>query len=247
MLQRLYPRPGEITPEDLVGDLDLAGRAPRERPYVALNMVSTLDGKAAIDGNTRDLGGEVDRELFHLLRTQADAILIGAGTARVERYGPPVKSDELRARREAQGRDPDPVTVIVSGRLLLPSDLPVLQDPAARVIVATGEDRELEGVEAQVSYERIGDDLPLLLARLRAEHGLRSVLSEGGPTLNAHMLAAGLVDELFLSLSAKLTGGEGGQVPTIVDGPPLPTQIDAELAWLCEADGELFTRWRLRS
>ena len=75
--------------------------------------------------------------------------------------------------------------MIVSGRLDLPPDLPLLQDPEARVVIATGAEHELEGVEAQVTYLRTGDDLPLLLARLREEHGVRSVLCEGGPTLNS--------------------------------------------------------------
>ncbi len=109
-------------------------------------MVSSLDGKAAVEGTTRSLGGEADRELFHHLRTQADAMLVGAGTVRRERYGRAVKTEELRAKREEEGLDPDLLTVIVSGRLDLPADLPLLQDPEARVIIATAAEHELEGV-----------------------------------------------------------------------------------------------------
>jgi 5-amino-6-(5-phosphoribosylamino)uracil reductase len=243
-LNRLYPRLGEVDPEQLVGQLDLASRAPADRPYVVVNMVSTLDGRAATDGDTRGLGGARDRELFHLLRTAADAILVGAGTARVERYAEAVKNDELRAVRERHGLAPTQPTAIVSARLLLPSDLPLLQTPGAPVIVATAADHELEGVAADVTYERTADDLPLLLARLRSEHGIRSVVCEGGPTLFSHMLAANLVDELFLSIAPKLAGG--GDEPTISTGPALREPVDAELVWLCEADGELFGRWRIR-
>jgi riboflavin-specific deaminase-like protein len=243
-LHRLYPRPGELTPEELVGQLDLGSRAPEDRPYVAVNMVSTLDGRAATNGNTRGLGGENDRELFHLLRASADALLVGAGTARIERYAAAVKNDELRAVRERHGLDREQPTVIVSARLVLPSDLPLLQDADSRVIVATAADHELEGVAADVRYERTGDDLPLLLARLRSEHGIRSLLCEGGPTLLSYMLAAGLVDELFLSIAPKIAGG--GDEPTIASGPPLPEPVDTELIWLCEAHGELFTRWRVK-
>ena len=134
----------------------------------------------------------------------------------MERYGRAVRSEELTARRVEAGLDPNPPLVVVSGRLDLPPDLPLLQDPEARVIIATGAEHELEGVEAQVTYERTGDDLPLLMARLREEHGIRSVLSEGGPTLNSFMLAAGLVDELFLSISPQLVGG--AHALTIVAG-----------------------------
>jgi 5-amino-6-(5-phosphoribosylamino)uracil reductase len=243
-LRRLYPRDGETTAEDLVGQLDFGSRAPDDRPYVAVNMVSTLDGRAATDGDTRGLGGPDDRQLFHLLRTAADAILVGAGTVRVERYAEAVKNDELRARRERHGLDPEQPTVIVSARLVLPSDLPLLQAPGAPVIIATAADHELEGVAANVTYERTADDLKLLLARLRADHGIRSLICEGGPTLLSYLLAAGLVDEVFLSLAPKFAGG--GDEPTISTGPALPEPVDADLVWLCEAEGELFTRWRVK-
>jgi riboflavin-specific deaminase-like protein len=242
-LNRLHPRPGETTPEQLVAQLDLASRATRERPYVVVNMVSSVDGRAARDGLTRGLSSEADRGLFHLLRTAGDALLIGAGTAREERYGEAVKDDRYRQLRESHGLDPVQPTVIVSGRLLLPSDLPLLQAEGAPVVIATGADHELEGVHADVSYERTGDDLPLLLARLRTEHGIRSLVCEGGPTLLSYLLAAGLVDELFLSISPQLIGG--GEEPTITMGRELPQPARTELVWVCEADSELFTRWRI--
>ena len=242
-LRRLYPRPGTTTPAELISRLDLGSRAPADRPYLVLNMVASLDGKAAVEGRTQALGGEADRQLFHHLRTQADALLVGAGTVRTERYGRATRSDELRAKREDEGLEPNPLMVIVSGRLDLPPDLPVLQDRDSRVLVATAADHEIDGAEAQVDYARTGDDLPLLLALLRERHGVRSVLCEGGPTLNAHLLAAGAVDELFLSLSPKLVGGRGGL--TIVAGQALLEPAEAELVWLHEAEGDLFSRWRI--
>ena len=244
LLNRIYPRPGEVEAAEAVAHLDLGSRAPADRPYLVLNMVATLDGKAVVDGTTRSLGGEADRLLFHGLRTQADAIMAGAGTIRAERYGRVVRSDALTARREAEGLDPNPPLVVVSGSLAMPTDLPVLQDPEARVVIATAAEHELKGVKAQVTYERTGDDLPLLLARLRENHGIRSVLCEGGPTLNFFLLAAGLVDELFLSLSPQLVGGPNAL--TIVGGRELPDPAQAELLSLLESEGELFSRWKIR-
>jgi riboflavin-specific deaminase-like protein len=243
-LNRLYPRPGEISLEDLVAQLDLNSRATRERPYVVANMVSSLDGRAAFDGQTRGLSSDTDRRLFHLLRAAGDALLVGAGTVREERYGVAVKNDELRDRREAHGLDREQPTVVVSSRLMLPSDLPLLQAADAPVIVATAAEHDLEGVEAAVKYERTGDDLRLLLARLRGEHGIRSLVCEGGPTLLSYLIAAGLVDELFLSIAPKIVGG--GDEPQITTGRELLQPAGAELVWVCEAEGELFTRWRLQ-
>jgi len=242
-LQRLHPRPGETTPEELISGLDLRSRAPAQRPYVVLNMVTSIDGRAALEGATRGLGGEADRVIFHHLRTQADAIMVGAGTVRVERYGRATKSDELRAKREREGLEPDPLTVIVSGRLNLPADLPILQEPEARVVVATAADHEIDGVRARVTYIRTGDDLPLLLARLREEHDVRSVLCEGGPTLNSYLLAAGAIDELFHCTSPQIVGG--GAEPGMVEGRPLLEPARAELVWLYAGEGDLFARWRL--
>ena len=242
-LQRLYPRPGTTTPEDAASRLDLGSRASATRPYLVLNMVASLDGKATVAGRTRALGNEADRVLFHHLRTQADALMVGAGTVRTERYGRAVKSPELRAKREEEGLDPDLLTVIVSGRLNLTPDLPLLQDPESRVLIATAADHELRGTRAQIEYLRTGDDLPLLLARLREDRGVRSVLCEGGPMLNSHLLAANLVDELFLSISPQLIGGS--EEVTIVTGRQLLEPSRAELVWLLEGEGDLFSRWRI--
>jgi len=244
LLDRLYPRPGQVEAADAVSGLDLGSRAPEGRPYVVLNMVASLDGKAAVNGSTRGMGGEADRELFHNLRTQADALLVGAGTVRDERYGKAIKTDALRAKREQEGLAPEPVTVIVSFRGELPPDLPILQEPGAPVIVATGAEGELEGVAADVCYERTGEDLPLLLARLREDRGVRSILCEGGPTLNSHLLAAGLVDELFLSIDPVFVGG--ADALTLVAGRPLALPVRAELVSLLRSDEGLFGRWRLR-
>ncbi|MDQ4130520.1 MAG: dihydrofolate reductase family protein, partial [Actinomycetota bacterium] len=237
------PRPGTTTPEDAASGLELGARAPAGRPYMVLNMVASLDGKATVEGRTRQLGSEADRLLFHHLRTQADALLVGAGTVRTERYGRAVKSPELRAKREEEGLDPALLTVVVSGRLDLTADLPLLQDPESRVVIATAAEHDLTGTRAQIDYLRTGDDLPLLLARLRDERGVRSVLCEGGPTLNSHLLAAGLVDELFLSFSPSLVGGT--EALTIVAGRPLLEPAGAELVWLLEGKGDLFSRWRI--
>src|SRR5215208_6242865 len=166
-MQLLYPECRPTSPADLASGLRLGDKAPPERPYLILNMVSALDGKATIDWRTKGLSTDLDRELFHRLRTQADAVMVGAGTVRIERYGRMAKSDELRAARTEEGLEADPVAVVVSARLDLPADLPLLNEPEQRVVIATGSDASLPGeLGAQVVYERTGDDLPLLAAHL---------------------------------------------------------------------------------
>jgi riboflavin-specific deaminase-like protein len=240
-VQLLYPERRDTSPADLASGLRLGEKARPERPYLILNMVSSLDGKATIEWRTKGLSTELDRQLFHHLRTQADAVMVGAGTVRIERYGRMAKTDELRDKREREGLDRDPLAVVVSARLDLPADLPLLNEPEQRVVIATGSDASLPDLRGQVEYARVGDDLPLLMARLREDHGVRSVLCEGGPTLNSHLLAAGLVDELFLTLHPKLTGGASAL--TIVAGRDLVEPEELRLLSVAEGAGDLFTRW----
>jgi riboflavin-specific deaminase-like protein len=242
-LQLIHPEQRATSPEELASGLRLGERTRPERPYMAVNMVSSLDGKAAIDWRTKGLSTELDRRLFHHLRTQADAVMVGAGTVRIERYGRMAKSEELRDKREAEGLARDPLAVVVSARLDLPADLPLLNEPEQRVVIATGSDASLPGLGDQVDYVRSGDDLPLLMARLREDYGIRSVLCEGGPTLNSHLFAAGLVDELFLTLNPKVVGGAAAL--TMVAGRELVEPAELELASLAEGGGDLFSRWRV--
>lgn len=243
-MQLIHPERLSTSPEELAAGLRLAALAPPGRPYLGLNMVSSLDGKATIDWRTKGLSSELDRRLFHNLRTQADAVMVGAGTVRQERYGRIVKSEELRQKRIDEGLVPDPVAVIVSARLDLAADLPILNEPEQRVVIATGSDATLPGLGAQVEYVRSGDDLPRLMAHLDEAHGVRTVLCEGGPTLNSHLFAADLVDELFLSLNPKVAGGAAAL--TIVAGRELVEPAELELVSVAEGDGDLFTRWRVR-
>jgi len=241
-VQLIHPERRQTSPEELASRLDLRALAPPGRPYLGINMVSSLDGKATLGWRTKGLSSDADRLLFHHLRTQADAVMVGAGTAREERYGRMTKNDELRQKRMNEGRVADALAVVVSGRLDLPPDLPLLNDAEQRVVIATASDEEIAGVTGDVEYARTGDDLPKLLAYLHEEHGVRSVLCEGGPTLNSHLFAAGVVDELFLTFNPKVLGGASAL--TIVAGRELVEPAEPQLVTVAEHDGELYTRWR---
>jgi riboflavin-specific deaminase-like protein len=246
-LNRIHPdRAGPLDPAEAISGLGWNALAPDDRPYLALNMVATADGKAAVEGRTRAISSETDRAIFHNLRTQADAVMVGAGTVGTEGYGPIVKNDELRAKREREGMAPDPLAVIVSGSLNVRADVPLLQDPGSRVVILTRSEAELEGVAAQVEYLRSASD-PFdprpLLGVLRSEQGVRSILCEGGPTLNESLLLHGLVDELFLTVTPVLAGGAAAL--TIVAGTPLPELVSLDLLWALEEDGELYLRYKV--
>jgi riboflavin-specific deaminase-like protein len=244
VFHRLHPDPGEL-PDGAaaVADLRPWELAHAHRPYLLLNMVTTADGRATIGGRSGPIGNAADQDLFHALRTRVDAVMVGAGTLRAENYGRLVRKPERRAARVEAGLAPDPLAVVVSGRLDLPEDLPLFQDPDQQVLVATFADGELPGA-ARIEYLRFDEaavDIERLLRELR-ERGVRSVLSEGGPTLNAELLRAGGVDELFHCLAPKLAGEP--DAPTMVSGV-LHETVEMQLVWLLEAESHLFMRYRL--
>jgi len=243
-LRRLLPDAGSLTADQAAAQLDFAGWAPDERPYVAVNMVATVDGRASVAGRTAPISSVADRQVFHALRTRVDAVMVGAGTLRTERYGRLVRDEHRRKQRVAAGHEADPVAIVVSGRLDLPADLPLLQDASSRVIVVTAAEHALPDCPARVSYVRRSPvDLGAELGSVRAEHGIRSILCEGGPRLNASLFAAGLVDELFLTTYPTLAGGAGAL--TIIGDAPLRDPLGVRLQWLLECDGELFARYRV--
>jgi len=242
VLRRLLPDAGRLTADELVTTLRPWESAPPGRPHIALNMVHTGDGRASVHGRTGPISSLADRQLFHALRTRVDAVMVGAGTLRVERYGRMVPDAARREQRAAAGLEPDPLAIVVSGSLDLPADLPLLQDPFSRVLIVTSAEHDLEGVRAQVTYLRSeAGDLPGALARLRSEHGVRAILCEGGPHLNASLLVDGLIDELFLTTVPVLAGAAGALA--IMDGAPLQAPVSLALRWMLEYEGELFARY----
>ena len=206
-------------------------------------MVTTADGRATLGGRTQGISSETDRELFHTLRTQVDAVMVGPATIALERYGPVARRPEVRRRRAELGLAEVPLAVTASRSLELPVDAPLFQDPEARVLVLTNSDREPPPCPAQLIVERIpGPELDLVegVERLRRTHGVRALLHEGGPTLLAAMLALGLVDELFLSVSPMLVGG--GE-PSVVEGTAFEAPRRLELRSVLMHESFLFLRY----
>jgi riboflavin biosynthesis pyrimidine reductase len=226
-MRRLLPDPGPTTVEEQLDSYEPWLEARDDRPFVAMNFAVTVDGRATIGGVSGPIGSKADTAMFVGLRTRFDAVMIGAGTMRAERYRP------------LPGGRP---MAIVSGSLELPWDAPLFTEESGRVVIftASGEEPPETAASLEVVRHEESVDLAAALRHLRAEHEIRTVLSEGGPRLHAEMQALGLVDELFLTTSPKLAGGAA---PRILEGE-LPEVESLELAWLLEEDGELFARYR---
>jgi riboflavin-specific deaminase-like protein len=253
-LRRLLP-PGEVLSiADVIGQLGLPEAGGEGgRPYVLLNMISTADGRATLRGRSGPLGNPADRALFHGLRSAVDAVMVGAGTLRAERYGRLIADPGTRSRRAERGQSAEPLACVVSGRLELPVETPLLASAEARVAIITNSEATLAGAAAHVEYVRaVRDgalDLPAAMVELRERFSVRTLLCEGGPHLNANLLADGLVDELFLALAPKVAGGDpaSGEALRIVAGPPLPEPAELQLLGVLAEDSYLFARYGVRS
>jgi riboflavin biosynthesis pyrimidine reductase len=242
-MRRLLPDP----PAEL-DDTDLAAAyAVPDAAHVRMNFVSSADGAATVDGRSGGLGTPGDRKVFGALRTLCDAVLVGGGTAMTEHYGPAVRTDEARARRRARGLAEVPPIVLVSGSLHLDPAAPVFSEATTRPIVLTRENAPA-GMRAQL--QRVADvitagddtiDLTQALSVLAAR-GLEKVLCEGGPSLFGSLHAAGLVDELCLTVAPKLAGANG---PRLIAGPATDL-ADLELTQVLTEEGALFMRYAIR-
>lgn len=243
---RLYPLPPrEIPAESIYADLELPLPSHKEsrRPYVIINMISTLDGKTTAGGKSSHLGSPVDRRVMRTLRSKAHAVLIGANTLRAER---------LSLGLDEPVRDSQPLAVVLttSGELPLERNL-ILEEGQELVVLVP------EGVTVPFAHERgcqvravrAGGAgrivLQEALGMLNAEHAVDLLLVEGGPSLNHSLMVDNLVDEIFLTLTPKLFGGTAEEALTILEGPPLMARETTLFsAHLCA--GELFLRYGVR-
>jgi riboflavin-specific deaminase-like protein len=240
-MRRLLPDPGPITVSEQLETYRPWEGARDQRPLVAMNFVTTLDGRATIEGRSGPIGSDNDTAVLAGLRSRFDAVMIGAGTMRAERYGRLASKPQTRERRQRAGLQPEPLMVLISGRLDLPWDAPLFTQ-GGDVLIFTAAETEPPATESSVEVVRHPGAVNLTDAvqYLRQERGVRALLSEGGPHLHEQLQADGLVDELFLTIAPKLSGGEA---PRILEGP-LPEVVEFELAWLLEESGELFARYR---
>jgi riboflavin biosynthesis pyrimidine reductase len=215
-------------------------------PWLRANMVSSADGAAMLGGLTSGLSSQADRRLFALLRTLADVIVVGAGTVRAEKYKP-VRQHELWPDLRP-GRTPTPPIAVVTARLDLDPSSPVIDmaPPSARTIVVTAAQAPADrraALEERAEVIVAGQeavDLKAAVAAL-AQRGHRRMLTEGGPRLLAQIAAAGLLDELCLTIGPLLAGPGAdrilaGQQPTAAAQP-------LTLAHVLEDNGFLFCRY----
>jgi len=219
-MRRLFPHASdEVSLRDAY---DAERTAPPGRPWVSLCMVASLDGSTVVDNTSRGLSNPTDQALLLTLRSFADTILVGAATVRHERYGPPKLPGQRIAVVSRSGEFDFDTPLFTSGKVIvvLPEQAPDVPVPSVRA-----------GTDAV--------DLAAALALLHTQHGANVVQAEGGATLNGMLAAADLIDELNLTVSPQISGGDGQRMT--VGAPALAQRMS--LAHVLEDDGFLFTRY----
>jgi riboflavin biosynthesis pyrimidine reductase len=244
VLRRLLPSAAELPLDDLYAGLTLRDPGPGTG-WVALCMVSSADGAVSVDGRSGGLGGRADLLALARLRAANDVSLVGARTVREEGYGPPTGDEQRRADRARRGLRPAPRLAIVSGSGRLDPDHRVLGDadePPLLLVPRTADRAALAALEGRAEIHVLDtDELRAdLIVDALVQRGLRRILCEGGPQLNQAMLAADLVDEVFLTLAPTLVGGAASR---IVAGSEEHVR-DLALVSAFEHAGDLLLRYR---
>jgi riboflavin biosynthesis pyrimidine reductase len=249
-VRQIYPSEAALTDAGLAARYACPDQAEGSAPWVRANMVASLDGAATLQGRSGGLSSEWDRQVFAMLRAITDVILVGAGTARAEGYGP--VRPQTEGRRWAwlrEGRTPSPPIAVVSRKLDLDLDGALVADSPqnARTIIITTESAP---AQRRAAAARTADvliageaivDIAVAVDRL-GERGHRRILVEGGPHLLSQVAAAGRLDELCLTVSPLLAGPDAGR---IMQGSPLPgpRALPCTLAHVLADEGYLFCRY----
>ncbi|WP_030208500.1 pyrimidine reductase family protein [Streptomyces sp. NRRL S-87] len=223
-----------------------AGDAPGH--WLRANMVSTLDGAAQHDGRSQPISSDTDMRIFGTLRALADVVVVGAETVRLEGYRPARAREAFADRRAAAGQGPAPVIAVITASLDLDFSLPLFTSPLVPTLVLTGAGAPTDrvaaarGAGAEVLFAGDGAAVdPARAVAALADRGLRRQLTEGGPRMLGQFIAAGVLDELCLTVSPTLTAGDAQR---IAGGPGIAVPTRLALASVLEEAGFLFTRYR---
>jgi 5-amino-6-(5-phosphoribosylamino)uracil reductase len=243
-VDRLWPDPQA----GLDPDTAFAGDGPgsrEDRPWVAINMVTSVDGRAQLHGTAEGLGSRTDRRLMQIHRARFDAVASGSGTLIADDFYSRL-ADDLAARRREAGREPQPLAVVIAGARPVPVDRRWFGYADQRRVVAVGvasphaNEQPLPGVETWVAPT--DEPQPAWLLERLAAAGVGSILLEGGPTLNAAFLRAGLLDEVLWTIGPRLLATDA--LPMIAPaGPDAPAEL--RLVSIHRHADELYLRYRL--
>lgn len=223
---------------------------PHKRPFVFINAAMSADGKIATrERKQTRISGSLDFDRMDELRASSDAVMVGIGTMLSDNPSLTVKSKERREKRRAEGRDENPVRIVVDSMARTPADADIFKKGAGKKIIAVTEMAPEEKVKQLGKQAEIivsggkSVDLEKFLCELKAR-GINRLMVEGGATLNWGLVSAGLVDEIYTFVGNIIIGGKAA--PTLVDGEGFVSDFCRLSLISCERleDGVLI-RWKV--
>ncbi len=223
---------------------------PLKRPFVFINAAMSADGKiATIERRQTRISGSLDFDRMDELRASSDAVMVGIGTVLSDNPSLTVKSKERREKRHAQGKDENPVRIVVDSMARTPADADIFKKGAGKKIIAVTEMAPKEKVKQLGKNAEIvicggkNVNLEKLLSELKAR-GINRLMVEGGATFNWGLVSMGLVDEIYTFVGNIIIGGAGA--PTLVDGEGFVSDFCTLSLISCEKleDGVLI-RWKV--
>ena len=242
--QNLAAVDADVDAVELIAQLGLGAAAGEgRRPRLVAAMIASADGRAAVDGRAGGLGSPADRAVLRELRSDVDAILVGPTTLIEEQYSTLLDADH-RERRIASGLAAEPIAATISRRLDPQlAQLQLFAQKSQRIVVYTESDQPIEasGAELTVARSAPGElTLAGCLEDLYANHGVRTLLSEGGPTLLRALAAEHLIDDFIFTISPLLVAGSA---PTLLSGEAFEPPLGLALENVWRSDSFLFLHY----
>ncbi len=222
------------------------------RPFVFINAAMSADGKiATIERKQTRISGKLDFERVDELRASSDAVMVGIGTVVSDNPSLTVKSKERWEKRIARGLPENPARIVVDSMARTPVDSDIFKKGEGKRIIAVSESAPSERIKQLAGHAEIivaGEknvDLEKLLAELK-NRGIKSLMVEGGATLNWGLISRGLVDEIYTFIGNIIIGGK--IAPTLVDGEGCISEFCKLELISCERleDGVLI-KWKVKS
>jgi riboflavin-specific deaminase-like protein len=224
-----------------------------KRPFVTANFALSADGRVSTRKLVPSLFSSArDKRRLLEIRAQSDAVLVGARTVASDTMTLGLPAQDLRAARKRRGLPPMPLRVIVSNSGRLSARARVFSSGLPPAVVFSTKQMTARTVQALAGvcdlWLHLADEVNLaeVLGTLREDYGVKRVVCEGGPTLLRALLTAELVDELHVTLCPLVFGGKKAPTLTGMAGEFLPRSASLQLVEMLSAEGECFTRWRVK-
>lgn len=224
---------------------------PKVRSWVAAHFAVTADGKVSTAaGTSSQFTSPADKARLLRIRAEHDAVMIARRTLEKDRMVLGLRDEALRASRVRRGLPEEPLRVIISGSGRISADLPVFRYPGGPIVLYTTRrisSRERASLEGNLTVQVMGEqevDLSETLHHLRTFYRVRKLVCEGGPTLIRSLAELDLIDEIFLTVAAKLFGGSLALTMTGLPGKFLPASRRFRLNDVEKGDNEIYLTYR---